>query len=151
MKKVISAVITIALLIATLCVTASAAEIEETGFAITHGATIGETALVSIGTPIAVYGQEVLTEDSSVLAELDKLAIEAGYETKDADNGSLRWYTANDEGIIRNVIIGDGCIFVSSLDTNSDFPCGACFMFSSPICTDGTAAWDVDSGSQLFI
>jgi hypothetical protein len=147
MRKFFVVITTIALLICALCVTASAAEIAKPGFTITHDAGITP----SIGTPIAAYGQEALTEGSDVLAELDKLAAEAGYEAKEGTGDNiLRWYTSDDEGIVRNVLIGQGYVFVSSLDTNSDFPCGACFMFSSPISMDGTAAWDMDSGNQLF-
>lgn len=145
MKKAISMFTALIILVCTLCVSASAAETCKTSFVRSHG------IVPCIGTPIAAFALDSLTEASDVLAELDKLSAEAGYETRADNDTLLRWYTTTNEGIIHNVFIGNGYVLVSSLDTSSDFPCGGCIMFRGLICMDGTAAWDMDSGVQLFI
>ena len=144
MKKVFSLILTLVLVAVTLCAPAAAASYGETGI----GTIPGYEGDVKLGTPIAAYAPEALGYD--ILANMYAIAAAAGYEFTVPANGNLRWYTRDDSGILRNVIISQKLIFISSLDTNSDYPCGACYCVPM-VCANGEGMWDMSTGTNLFI
>lgn len=144
MKNAFSLILTLVLVAVTLCAPAAAASYDVTDI----GTIPGYEGEVKLGTPIAAYVPEALGDD--ILANMDAIAAAAGYDSKTPADDNLRWYTRDDGGILRNVIISQKLIFVSSLDTNSDYPCGACYC-APMVCTDGEAMWDMSTGMNLFI
>ena len=48
------------------------------------------------------------------------------------------------------MIVGDGYVMVSALDTMNGYPVGACYLVPMLTCT-GEEVFDIDTGTNLFI